>query len=78
MNFNKCPTCGKPSVRIDGLEHCLYCGRVQEPAKEKKIPLQRQLDTNKRIVEQAHQNLLNNIDGSLDYCQKRGSTPYTI
>ena len=80
LKLNKCPVCGKPSVTIEGTNHCLYCGRtwddkvVETPAIKRMV----QLNNNQRVMEQAHENLLNNIDGSLDYCKNRGINMHTI
>lgn len=81
MKLLKCPACGKPSVTIEGINHCLYCGRTwDEKPVENTIAKRRSiLNVNQRTMEQANQNLLNNIDGALSYClQKRGITMYTI
>lgn len=75
----KCPACGRLSAIINNVPHCLYCGRTwenQEAAQPK--PSKFLLAQNERIRDQAHKNLLNNIDGSLDYCVRRGITIYTI
>lgn len=79
MKLEKCPVCGKPSVQIDGAYRCLYCGRAWE--NQQRTPPRNNafmLSQNEKVKTQAHKNLLNNIDGSLDYCLRRGITMYTI
>lgn len=75
----KCLICGSPIVTIDNKPCCLSCGWSPDKQPQQKLPQKSvQYDRNHRITEQAHKNLLNNVDGSLDYCIKRGMTPYTI
>ena len=57
---------------MDGAKTCLYCGRVFKEQKPAVPPLAVTLKNNERVTQQAHKNLLNNVDGSLDYCLKRG------
>lgn len=79
MKFQTCPRCGKTMADIGGHFQCLYCAFVQEDKKEEESKEYYALKTNIRIAEQAHENLLNNIDGSMDYCtKKRGITRNTI
>lgn len=79
MNFTPCPICGRPSAQINGAYHCFYCGRDWEnqpaPTQSKSSFLYQQ---NEKIKNQAHKNLLNNLDGSLDYCRRRGINLGTI
>lgn len=78
MKLEKCPVCGRPAVILDGAKTCLYCGRVFKEQKPAVPPLAVTLKNNERVTQQAHKNLLNNVDGSLDYCLKRGITMKTI
>lgn len=75
----KCPACGRLTAIVNNVPHCLHCGRTwenQESVKPKTSKFL--LAQNERIRDQAHKNLLNNLDGSLDYCIRRGITMYTI
>lgn len=79
MKFEQCPVCGRPSAQINGAYHCFYCGRDWEnqpvSTQSKSSFLYQQ---NEKIKNQAHKNLLNNLDGSLDYCRRRGINLGTI
>lgn len=79
IETKKCPVCGRRAVEIDGMYRCLYCGRAwdDQPVVAPK-PLEALYAQNERICEQAHKNLLNNIDGSLTYCLSRGMTEHLI
>ncbi len=79
IKLPKCPVCGKPSVVVDGIQRCLYCGRTYQEQTVSTSPRASMLyRNNERIMHQAHKNLLNNNDGSLDYCHRRGITSHTI
>lgn len=79
MKFASCPVCGRISAKLNDQFHCFFCGRdwenLSEPTQKKSSFLYKQ---NERIKNQAHKNLLNNIDGSLDYCLRRGIGMGTI
>lgn len=79
MNFKPCPTCGNPLVQIDSVYRCLHCCRavtVQQAPLPPRYTFS--LRRNAEIAQQAHKNLLNNIDDSKSYCLRRGITEYTI
>lgn len=74
-----CPICGHLTVQLDGIYHCLGCGRDLGYQPEQVVSKSRFLyEQHQRITAQAHKNLLNNIDGSLDYCLRRGIKMGTI
>jgi DNA primase len=79
MKFKPCIMCGRLSAEINGSYHCFFCGRdwenQPEPTQSKSSFLYQQ---NEKIKAQAHKNLLNNLDGSLDYCLRRGIKMGTI
>ena len=79
VKFEPCPMCGRPSAKMNEGYHCFFCGRDWEnqpvPTQSKSTFLYKQ---NEKIMAQAHKNLLNNLDGSLDYCLRRGIKMGTI
>ena len=79
MKFKPCAVCGRLSAQLNGQYHCFYCGRdwdnMPQPTQSKSSFLYKQ---NEKIKQQAHKNLLNNLDGSLDYCRRRGIQMGTI
>ena len=76
MNNARCPYCGHYLVFLKSGKKCLCCGRgASDDKNEFAFPPSVALETNAQIVTKARINLLKNIDGSYDYCIKRGITP---
>lgn len=78
--FQKCPICGHPLVEIEKVSKCLYCKYSSDDNRLIVQPLFRPvvINANQEIAACAHKNLKNNLDGSLEYCHKRGITDHTI
>lgn len=80
MWFNLCPKCSGYLVKISGTQKCLHCGYSDTPAAEHQENPYTEVSLlrNVEITAIAKKFLLQNKDGSFDYCQKRGITPDVI
>ena len=66
-----CEICGHQMMSVKGKSYCPYCGGINENLTQTP-PSVDVAERNAETASAAHENLLNNLNGSMDYCVQRG------